>query len=203
MVVRCDGVFTFCACFFHSFHSLCCPQFETTDGSIMADGLGVLIQIPDGLTRWNTDSSLFPILSRTEYNQVPACVAFSVGQDVSWSCLDLKSSPFLFADLRVRWLPWQTVWDKRIMRSSRSVGILGTVASVYSSSFRIWRFDEVPWWHCCSRWRGIIWRAYVQFFWWRCQLGSDGYWWRWGRLQPQNHVGRYVFWAWTNLNGFQ
>lgn len=65
---------------------------ETVNLGMVAGGLGVLVPMPDRQPRWIDDLGIFPIVCKTMFDHVQAFLAFCLGQDVDWSCVDLNIS---------------------------------------------------------------------------------------------------------------
>lgn len=55
---------------------------NTADLRIVADGLGVLVQIPDRPSRWIDDLGFFPIVFKKGFNPLRAYFLFCRGQEV-------------------------------------------------------------------------------------------------------------------------
>lgn len=62
---------------------------------IVAEGLGLLIPMPDRLARYITDFGFFGIIYKMGFDPVLRYVAFCLGREVDLSCVDVKNLFFL------------------------------------------------------------------------------------------------------------
>lgn len=69
---------------------------KTAEPRTFGDGLGASIPLPERLSRWIDDVVLFPIVHKTVFGPALAHIAFCHGQQVDWSCIDLKDPFFRY-----------------------------------------------------------------------------------------------------------